>query len=239
MSEQDDAPEEREESEERAESEERKSDPERSEAPKKKSAGARTKSKKRATPPPPPPRGGSPAWMLAIAALAIGGAGGWFGHDAQAKSKLRADAAPAGSALSGPCATWKEKLCATSGEESAACSQIKGVAALLTSGTCEQALQTVPASLAKLKAARASCDKLVGKLCGDLPPGSKACDLVKERTPSFPSDRCTEMLENYDAVIGELRTLDQQMGENHMGGMGMPPPGMPPQGAPPSPPGAP
>jgi hypothetical protein len=91
----------------------------------------------------------------------------------------------------------------------------------------------MPATLAKLKAARASCDTLVGKLCADLPPGSSTCDMVKERTPSFPAKRCDEMLKSYDKVIEELRSIDQQ-GGMQMGAPGMPPgapgmrPGMPP-----------
>ncbi|HEY2404896.1 MAG TPA: hypothetical protein VGI10_02790 [Polyangiaceae bacterium] len=179
--------------------------------------------------------------LVGVVALAFGAAGGWFGHEAQAKAKLRADSAPAtagSGAASGPCAAWEQKICAGSGDQSAACHQAKSATELLTSGTCERALETMPATLAKLKAARVPCDTLVGKLCADLPPGSQACALVKERTPSFPSERCTEMLQNYDAVIGELKTMDQQMGAAPPGGAPMGQPmGQPmvrdPRGAPP------
>jgi hypothetical protein len=82
----------------------------------------------------------------------------------------------------------------------------------------------MPATLAKVKAARASCDSLVSKLCKDLPPGSAACDLVKEKTPSFPAARCGEMLQHYDEVLGSLRQIDQQGGP----GMGAPGMGRPP-----------
>ena len=85
----------------------------------------------------------------------------------------------------------------------------------------------MPATIAKVKAARASCEDLVSKLCGDLPKGSQACDLVKDKTPSIPAGQCKEMLEHYDEVIGQLRTMDQQ-------GMGMGgPPGGPPGAMPP------
>jgi hypothetical protein len=182
----------------------------------------------------------SSALMFAVVALAAGGAAGWFGHVAQAKAMLRAESAPAtaGSAAgSGPCNAWEKQICAGGGAESAACQQAKGAMELLTPSTCEAGLASMPATLAKVKAARVPCETLVGKLCADLPPGSKTCDMVKQRTPSFPGERCREMLTTYDAVLGELKMLDQQMGQ----GMGMPPGAMPPGAMPPGaePPGHP
>jgi hypothetical protein len=173
--------------------------------------------------------------LFVVVALAAGGAAGWFGHIQQAKAhtqRVDSAAAPAGSGVAGPCGNWQEKICASSGTTSAACQQAKGAMELLTPSTCEAALGTMPATLAKLKAARASCDSLVKKLCADLPPGSSTCEMVKERTPSFPAKRCDEMLKNYDAVIGELRSIDAQGGLGGPGGPGSPggqgmPPGMP------------
>jgi hypothetical protein len=194
--------------------------------------------------------------LIAVAALALGAAGGWFAHDAHAKAELRKEAAPApagSGAAAGPCGDWKHQICSSSGEDSAACQQAKDATDLLTPSACEVALEAVPATLVKLKAARASCDTLVAKLCKDLPEGSQACELVKGRTPSFPASRCAEMLGKYDQVIGELKMLDQQMGQSRMGGGphgagpgamppggGMPPPGggMPPPGGGMPPPGA-
>jgi hypothetical protein len=95
------------------------------------------------------------------------------------------------------------------------------------------ALTAMPATLAKVKAARVPCDNLVKKLCADLQPGSQTCQMVKERTGSFPSDRCTQMLSQYDRVLAELKMIEQQQGGMQMG---MPPPGQPgqmPAGAPP------
>ena len=185
--------------------------------------------------------------VVGVGAACLGAAGGWFGHEAQAKAKLRADSAPAASgsaAPSGPCGAWQQKICAGSGDTSAACAQAKSAVDLLTPPTCELALQSVAATLAKVKAERASCDTLVTKLCGDLPPGSKTCTMVRERTPSFPRERCDGMLAHYDQVIAELRKVDQQGGPQLGGGVhGMPGgmPGMPPHamGAPPGAPGVP
>jgi hypothetical protein len=180
----------------------------------------------------------SRALAIGVIALAIGGAGGWFGQIQKTKAALRAEgaAAPAGSGVpTGPCGAWQTKICSSAGEQSASCQQAKGATELLVSSTCEAALGTLPATLAKLKAARASCDKLVGKLCADLPPGSKTCGMVKERTPSFPRERCDSMLQNYDKVIAELKQMEQQ---NGMGGPGGPQMGAP-GGAPRMPPGMP
>ncbi len=187
----------------------------------------------------------SRAFAIGIIALAVGGAAGWFGQIQKTKAALRAEgaAAPAGSGVpAGPCGAWQTKICSSTGEQSASCQQAKGATDLLLSSTCEAALGSMPATLAKLKAARASCDKLVVRLCADLPPGSKTCDMVKERTPSFPRERCDSMLQSYDKVIAELKQMDQQQGGG-MGGPGGPggaprmPPGMPhitmPPGSPP------
>jgi hypothetical protein len=128
----------------------------------------------------------------------------------------------------GPCATLEKELCAKTGDASAACEQAKGAASLLTSGTCEVALETVPAMVEKVKAARAGCDALVARLCKDLTPDSSACAMVKERTPSFPPERCVELSKNYEQVLAELK----QMEERGMvpGSPGVQAPGMPPGG---------
>jgi hypothetical protein len=175
--------------------------------------------------------------LFAALALGAGFAAGWFGHIAQAKAKVRADSAPAAAgsgAARGACGAWEQQLCTNAGEQSALCMQAKAASEILTSGTCEVALEAVPATIAKNKAERAPCDQLMSKLCADLPPGSQACNLVKEKTPAFPTSRCTEMMGQYPEVLANLKQLDEQMaGQGKPGGM---PPGMPhgmPPGAPP------
>jgi hypothetical protein len=120
---------------------------------------------------------GAQVGVFVAVALAAGAAAGWFGQVEQAKAAAaKADqaASTAGSATAtGPCRDWQEKICGSSGQESAVCVQAKGATELMTSSTCAAGLVAMPATLSKLKAARASCDKLVGKLCGDLPPGSE------------------------------------------------------------------
>lgn len=211
------------------------SEPKPAPAPKK-AAPARAGSSKGSAKPAPAPAGStSKVGIFVGLALIAGAAAGWFGHVQQAKAAAsKADAAaPVGSnaAASGPCGAWQEKICSGSGKESAACMQAKGAAELLTPSTCQAGLQAMPATLARIKSARASCDKLVAKLCGDLEPGSRTCTMVKERTPQFPPQRCDEMMKHYDEVIGQLKQMDAQGGPQ-MGG----PPGDPGHGSPGHPP---
>jgi hypothetical protein len=157
--------------------------------------------------------------LIAVLALATGGTVGWFGHIAQAKAALRADST-APTTESGSCGSWAQKICGSSGKESAACAQAKGAAELMTPLTCEAGLLAMPATLSKLKVMRSTCDKLVTKLCADLPPNSQTCTMVKERTPAFPAQRCEDMMQHYDEVIGQLRQMDQQQAAMHPGGPG-------------------
>lgn len=186
------------------------------------------------------PSGVSPSRVavFAVLALAVGAAAGWFGQVAYAKQKLNADSTPAtagSGAATGPCVTWEKKLCASGGEQSALCQQAKAASGILVPSTCEAALEAVPATLAKVKLERASCEQLVNKLCADLPPGSGACTMVKEKTPSFPPARCTEMLGTYAEVLDGVKQIDKELG-------GKPPPsphGQPRPGMPGSSPGMP
>ena len=191
----------------------------------------------------------STAIAIGVAALVLGGIGGWVAQIQKTKAAIRAEvaAAPAGSGVpAGPCGAFQTQVCKGAGDQSAACQQAKGAADILLPSTCENAIAAMPETLAKIKAGRATCDKLVSKLCADLPPGSKTCDMVKERTPSFPRERCDQMLSSYDKVIAELKQMDsgggpQMGGMPRMGGMpGMPPGMRPASGGPPgAAPGAP
>jgi hypothetical protein len=157
---------------------------------------------------------------VGVVALAAGAAAGWFGHIEQGKAKIRAESTAGASSASPACQSWEKKLCAQTGEQSLACQQAKGAASMLTSAACDVALESVPATIAKVKAQRVPCDTLVSKLCKDLPEGSQTCGMVKERTPTFPSEKCTEMLGKYDQVLAEVKQLEQRvpMGMSPHGG---------------------
>ena len=137
------------------------------------------------------------AIVIGVGALALGVGLGWVAQIQKTKAAVRADiaAAPSGSGVpAGPCGAWQSKICASAGAQSATCLQAKGATGLLLPSTCEVALGTMPETLTKLKAARASCDKLMSKLCADLPPNSNACNIAKDRTPTFPTERAPPWL---------------------------------------------
>lgn len=176
--------------------------------------------------------------MVAVALMA-GAAAGWFANEARGKTPdPQVQAATA--AGDTPCAAWGKQVCKGAGDKSSACTQAKEAADLLPDGACSAALADVPATLAKVQAARADCNKLVSKLCTDLGKETGTCKMVTERTETFPSDRCKEMLGNYDKVLGQLKAMEERgggPGANPHGagphGAGMPrspggPAGMPP-----------
>jgi hypothetical protein len=186
--------------------------------------------------------------LFGVLGLAAGAAVGWFGHIAQAKAKLKTDTTPppalsgsAGPPKAAPCAALEKEICGKLGDISAACAQAKAAATLLTSGTCELALDTVPMMLEKSKAARAGCDALVARLCKDIGPESGACAMVKERTPGFAPERCVELTQNYEQVLGELKQMEQRGMIPGSPGVQVAPPGQPgmPPGHPGMPPGQP
>lgn len=180
--------------------------------------------------------------LLAVIGIAIGAAGGWFLRDAQAKGRapFKRAAAPASSGVSGECKTWQDKICGESGETSAGCAQARSAAELIPNSACGMALEEVPSTLARLKAARESCTELVTKLCTELGKETDTCKMVTEKTERLAPENCRSMLDNYPAVIAQLKMMQEQGGAmgagRPMGGRPMPPggpggpggPGMPP-----------
>ncbi len=152
------------------------------------------------------------ALMVAVVALAMGIGIGWLAWGTAAASPTAA-AVPSTSSsagANGPCESWVTALCAEAGDKSEACETARSAATLLPVTACEAARSEVPATLAKIQTARSACDELVGKLCADLGQDSESCRMVKERTPSFPTTQCRQMLEDYDEVVGELRQMERQ-----------------------------
>lgn len=189
---------------------------------------------------------GASAGLLVAAALVAGAAAGWFANEARGKAPdPQVQAATAGGQT--PCAAWGKQVCEGAGDKSSACTQAKEVAELLPEAACSAALTDVAATLAKVKAARADCNKLVSKLCTDLGKDTGTCKMVTERTESFPTDRCKEMMGNYEKVLGQLKAMEERGGPGanphgaSPGGPGGPGAGMPrmPGGPPGSPAGLP
>ncbi len=122
--------------------------------------------------------------------------------------------------VSGPCDEWKEKLCEGVGSERAeSCSQATAAVQLLTDDACRLQLRALPSTIAKIQSARADCATLMDKLCTEIGEQSASCSMVRSRTPSFPAQRCTEMLQRYDEVASELRDRVEKATAPHPRGM--------------------
>jgi hypothetical protein len=181
-------------------------------------------------------RSSTTSLLIGVLCLAAGFGIGWFGHDFQSKKAVKeADAAVEGKgdAARGPCKDWEEALCGGLGATAYACSQAKAASALLSGSACEQAQQGVLAKIEEIKAERAQCTELSDKLCGELGADGQACELVKTQTPSFPPERCEQMMQNYDQVLAQLKMMQERgaiPGQGPPGHPGMnrggPPPGV-------------
>lgn len=168
--------------------------------------------------------GGASAGLLVAVALVAGAAAGWFANEARGKAPdPQVQAAKAAGETA--CQAWEKQVCEGTGDKSSACNQAKEVAGLMPEAACSAALSDIPATLDKVKAARADCNKLVTKLCTDLGKDTGTCKMVTERTESFPADRCKEMLANYEKVLGQLKAMEER------GGPGASPHGASPHGA--------
>ncbi len=175
--------------------------------------------------------------LIGVLALAAGFGVGWFGHDYQVqKAAKTADAAVEGEGegARGPCKDWETALCSKFGEKSYPCVQAQSGSSLLSGSACEQAIKTLDSQVAKIEAARASCNNLMDKLCGELGAESKACELVKTQTPNFPPQRCDDMMKNYDQVLGQLKMMEERGAIPGQGGHGGPPGRPPMRGGPPN-----
>lgn len=182
----------------------------------------------------PSKKGSSNALLIGVLCLGAGFGIGWGGHQFQTNKALKvADAAVQGEGegARGPCKDWEKKLCDEFTETGFACTQAKGSSSLLSGSACAQALKSVDKTIDTIKAARASCTTLTDKLCGELGAETQTCGLVKTQTPSFPAEKCDEMMKNYDQVLQQLKMMEQR-------GAGMPP-GHPGAGRPPGHPGGP
>jgi protein-disulfide isomerase len=168
------------------------------------------KRKKSAKPATKPGGSGSLVGVVAIAALGAGVAVGWGARGYGIKADPGTQPAAAASAGAGPCDGWSSEICQRTGATSEGCAQAKHAAGILPTAACVAARAEVDQTVTKLKAARSSCDTLVQRICADLGEKTETCGMVREKTASFPTERCKEMLENFDEVIPELRAAEQE-----------------------------
>lgn len=162
------------------------------------------------------PASRGPAVVVGVAGLIAGAAAGWLIRDARATPEITASPDPAvaasasaGEGAAGVCGDWAKEVCKGAGDKSEGCGQAQAASKLLPASACVAARGDLAGTIAKLKSARGSCDTLVERICSDLGKETQTCAMVREKTESFPAERCAEMLGGYDGVIGELRQMEK------------------------------
>jgi len=108
------------------------------------------------------------------------------------------------------CEDLSARLCKEAGDTSATCTSVKSTVELFTPETCAVALKSVDKSVAKLGDKRKKCDELQTKLCNDIGPTTKTCEMVKTHTKTFPPERCEMMLGRYAEVLADLKKQEDR-----------------------------
>lgn len=90
------------------------------------------------------------------------------------------------------------------GELAYECTHARAASALLSDSACGQAQETVLTKLDAMKAERAPCSELTNKLCADLGPEGKGCELARAKEPTFSIDACQGMARRYPRVLAQI-----------------------------------
>ncbi|GMV41341.1 MAG: hypothetical protein AMXMBFR64_30570 [Myxococcales bacterium] len=109
----------------------------------------------------------------------------------------------------GACAKYKEAICKEAGEQSEACGAFTSATQIMAPSACAAGLADMAGTVAKLGELKGKCTELAEKLCNDLGKDTQTCAMVKEKTPSFPPDRCATMMTEYPKVLAELQQMEK------------------------------
>ena len=110
----------------------------------------------------------------------------------------------------GPCESYKTAFCETVGEKAQECAALGALVGILPEETCQSGLKLIEQTKTKYASARKVCDEMVEKLCQDIGPQTKSCEMVKQMVPNFPPAQCTQMMEKYPEVLAELKQEEQK-----------------------------
>jgi protein-disulfide isomerase len=108
------------------------------------------------------------------------------------------------------CTAYVQKLCEGTGEQSAACQQVRAAATLMPGTACEAAMAGIEQTLAKVRSQREACDTLQTRLCAELGEDTPGCRIVRQQTPGMPPEQCAMMLENYGQVLRQLQCMEME-----------------------------
>ncbi len=117
--------------------------------------------------------------------------------------------AKTGTDATGACTEYATALCKEAGEQSDTCGAIKTVVGgLLPAAACEAGAKDIEYTRSKLGDLKKVCTELTEKLCKDLGETTATCAMVKEQTPNFPTERCQSFMQQYDAVLADLKRME-------------------------------
>ncbi len=115
----------------------------------------------------------------------------------------------AGTGNAAACEAYATALCKEAGEQSDTCTAIKTVVGgLLPAAACEAGAKDIEFTRTKLGDLKKICTTLTEKLCKDLGETTATCKMVQEQTPNFPAERCQSFMNQYDAVLADLKRME-------------------------------
>ncbi len=107
------------------------------------------------------------------------------------------------------CEKYASAVCEKIGVQTPECAALSTASKLLTEAACKEANKGVDYAVAQFQESRKECDTLVKKLCEDIGPKTQTCDMVTTMTATFPTERCSMMLEQYDQVVADLKRREE------------------------------
>ena len=153
------------------------------------------------------------AFSVALGLWACLGAVGCNQQKAAEKpaEKTATSTAPGAGGGDQACKDYAARLCKETGNEfDTTCVGIKSTMELLHPDACAVALKNVDHSLKMFSEKKKVCDELQDKLCKDLGPTTKTCEMVKTHTKTFPPERCDMMMKRYPDVLADLKKQEDK-----------------------------
>jgi len=130
------------------------------------------------------------------------------GDKAEGQGK-EATAPGAPKAPTGPCAEYAEKLCTIVDPMSPTCQSAKTITELMPEAACKTGIAELPQTKVKYEKQREVCTNLVNKLCTDVGPETKTCEMVRTQTNRFPPEQCARLMEQYPKVAADLKRREE------------------------------
>lgn len=116
-----------------------------------------------------------------------------------------ADPATADAPPDPACTTFSERLCERLGAESAVCMGLREAVALMSPAACQEAVASLPFSLARVEVLRRDCLTVAERLCARVGEQTEVCAKLREdMASSVPPGHCGRLLAEYPALEARL-----------------------------------